>query len=162
MTRAAVYVRISKDSEATGLGVERQRQDCLRLLERHGWSLAQTYCDNDVSATKGGRLTYGAQRPQFEAMMQDVQAGRLDAIVVWDLDRLTRTPRETEDIIQLADDTGLALASVGGEVDLGKPQGRMGLRGWPGHCAGAGAQSPGHGRDVLAEPRRQLRRRTTH
>ena len=35
--RAAIYVRISQDRNGEGLGVKRQREDCLRLAKRLGW-----------------------------------------------------------------------------------------------------------------------------
>jgi site-specific DNA recombinase len=47
---------------------------------------------------------------------------------VWDVDRLTRPPRELEDVVDLAEPHGVALASVGGEIDLATPQGRLTAR----------------------------------
>jgi DNA invertase Pin-like site-specific DNA recombinase len=58
-------------------------------------------------------------------MMRAVGAGHVKAVVVWDVDRLTRTPRELEDVIDHADLVGLKLASVGGDIDLATEQGRM-------------------------------------
>ena len=43
----------------------------------------------------------------------------------WHVDRLTRSPRELEDVIDLADKHGLELATVTGEVDLSNPTGRL-------------------------------------
>lgn len=116
---SAIYVRISSDSEGAGLGVRRQRADCEALAARLGWDVLDVYEDNDVSATSG------RPRPAYERMMQAVGAGRVRGVVVWDVDRLTRTPRELEDVIDYADRMGLQLASVGGDIDLGTEQGRM-------------------------------------
>lgn len=116
---AAIYARISKDSEGDGLGVARQIADCTAEVARRGWALAGTYVDNDVSATRS------KVRPEYERMLADVRAGRINALVVWDVDRLTRTPRELEDIIDFADRQGLELASIGGVIDLATPQGRL-------------------------------------
>ena len=60
-------------------------------------------------------------------MLTAVRASRIGAVVCWDLDRLTRTPREIEDVIDLAD-KGLQLASCGGIADLSTPQGQMTAR----------------------------------
>lgn len=122
MTQAAVYARISSDPKDTALGVKRQLKDCLALAERKGWPVAETFIDNDVSATSG------KPRPQYVRMMTALAEGRLDALVCWDVDRLTRTPRELEDVVDLAERQGVALASVGGEIDLATPQGRLTAR----------------------------------
>ena len=116
---AGIYLRISRDSEGLGLGVKRQRVDCEKLVKRLGWDIAQIYEDNDVSATKG------KPRPAYTRMMRDVEQGLIKAVAVWDVDRLTRTPRELEDVIDHADRLGLKLASVGGDIDLATEQGRM-------------------------------------
>lgn len=46
-------------------------------------------------------------------------------MAVWHVDRLTRSPRELEDVIDLADRHGVELATVSGEIDLATPTGRM-------------------------------------
>lgn len=119
MTRAGIYVRISQDRTGAGLGVARQEVECRDLCARRSWTVVDVYVDNDVSASTGKR------RPQYERMLVDVRAGRLDAVVVWDLDRLTRRPIEIEEFIALADEFRLRLGSVGGDVDLSTDNGRM-------------------------------------
>lgn len=115
---AAIYVRISRDSESEGLGVRRQERDCAELAATLGWSVTETFIDNDVSASRK------KARPAYEQMMAAVRARRIQAVIVWDVDRLTRKPRELEDWIDHADSLGLKLASVGGEIDLATVQGR--------------------------------------
>jgi len=119
--KAAVYARISSD-DGTALGVTRQLKDCMELAERRGWTVGEVFTDNDVSATNG------RVRPAYVRMMDALGTGRLGALVVWDVDRLTRTPRELEDVVDLAEQRGVALASVGGEIDLATPQGRLTAR----------------------------------
>ena len=119
MTRAAVYARISKDDNDDELGVTRQVADCTREANRRGWDLTEPYIDNDVSASNG------RSRKQYERLLVDIRASRIDALVVWDIDRLTRTPREIEDIIDLAEKHGIQLANVGGAIDLATEDGRM-------------------------------------
>lgn len=58
-------------------------------------------------------------------MLADIKAGQLDAVVVWDLDRLHRQPRELEDFMDLADERRLQLATVTGDVDLSTDNGRL-------------------------------------
>ncbi|MFI9721677.1 recombinase family protein [Streptomyces sp. NPDC052396] len=118
-TRAAIYVRISQDRGGAGLGVARQEEDCRALCARKGWEVVEVYPDNDVSAYSG------APRPNWQKMLADFHEGLIDAVVCWHVDRLTRSPRELEDVIDLADRSGLELATVTGEIDLATPTGRM-------------------------------------
>jgi site-specific DNA recombinase len=117
--RAAIYVRISQDRGGAGLGVARQEKDCRALCKKKEWRVAEVYSDNDVSAYSG------KPRPAYERMIADIEAGAIDAVVVWHVDRLTRSPRQLEDVIDLADRHQLSLATVTGEVDLATPTGRM-------------------------------------
>jgi DNA invertase Pin-like site-specific DNA recombinase len=58
-------------------------------------------------------------------MLADIAGGSIDAVACWHVDRLTRSPRELEDVIDLADRHGVELATVTGEIDLATPTGRM-------------------------------------
>lgn len=117
-----IYARISRDDVGTALGVARQIADCTAEAERRGWPITQVFEDNDVSATKA------KPRPAYLRMLKAIESGAIDAVIVWDIDRLTRTPSELEHFIDLADRHKLALASIGGEVDLASPQGRLTAR----------------------------------
>ncbi|WP_438491704.1 recombinase family protein [Streptomyces asiaticus] len=117
--RAAIYVRISQDRGGAGLGIARQEEDCRALCARKGWEVVDVYPDNDVSAYSG------APRPKWQELLEDINEGMVNAVVCWHVDRLTRSPRELEDVIDLADRHGLELATVSGEIDLATPTGRM-------------------------------------
>src|SRR6478736_1458949 len=116
---AVIYVRISSDPTGQALGVARQEKECRKRAAAMGWPVAQVFTDNDVSASTG------KPRPAYAQMLDALESGRANAVVVWDLDRLTRRPIEIEHFIDLADRRDLALASVGGDVDLSTDNGRM-------------------------------------
>jgi DNA invertase Pin-like site-specific DNA recombinase len=118
MTRAAVYLRQSQDRNGDELAISRQRDDCVALCKAKGWTFTE-YCDNSKSASSG------KLRPEYQRMLADIRAGKLDAVVVWDLDRLHRRPIELEEFIGLADEKHLALATVTGECDLSTHNGRL-------------------------------------
>src|SRR3954452_13732073 len=136
--RAAIYARISDDREGRAAGVERQVPDGKAQAERLGWALHPThavYVDNDISASTRSRK----RRPSYDALMAAVRAGEVDGIVYYSTSRLTRRPREFEDIIQLVEDTGVRLAScTSGQVNLTTADGRMMAR-WM--AAGDAAES---------------------
>lgn len=120
--RAVLYTRISNDPTHQGLGVERQELDCRATAERYGWTVVGTYEDNDKSATNG------KARPEFARMVKDFKAGHFDAVVAWNLDRLTRDVIEGEQIIRLAQEHGLRVANVTGESHLTTADGRENFR----------------------------------
>lgn len=115
--RAAVYLRQSLDPSGNMLAITRQRGPCLELCAQRGWEAVE-YVDNDRSATRG-------RRPSYEQMLVDIEAGKIDAIVAWDLDRLYRRPVELEHLIDLADTRRLLLATITGDADLSTDNGRL-------------------------------------
>jgi len=120
--RAGIYVRISDDRDGRGLGVARQEHDCRALAATRGWGVVEVFTDNDVSATSRRK------RPEYERLLAAIEDGSIKAVVVWDVDRMTRKPAELEHFIDLAERHGIQLASVGGEIDLATPQGRLTAR----------------------------------
>jgi DNA invertase Pin-like site-specific DNA recombinase len=123
MTQAAIYCRISKDREAEGLGVERQRADCEALAARLGWAVAGTFTDDDRSAYSG------KPRPAYRDMLAAIEVGTVGAVLAWHPDRLHRSPRELEDFIDLIERHAAAVQTVtAGAYDLTTPTGRMQAR----------------------------------
>lgn len=120
--RAAIYLRISLDREMDGLAIDRQREACEKIAAHRGWLVDEDsyYIDQSKSATDKTKM-----RPAYERMVVDFKAGRFKAIICWDLDRLTRQPRQLEDWIDAAEDRGLQLVTANGEADLSTDGGRM-------------------------------------
>lgn len=118
--RAAIYTRISLDKTGEKLGVDRQEQDARQLIEQRGWTCAGVWSDNSISASDRRK-----KRPGYDALVAAYAAGQFDALVCWDLDRLTRQPRQLEDWIDAAEQHGLALVTTNGEADLTTNAGRL-------------------------------------
>jgi DNA invertase Pin-like site-specific DNA recombinase len=118
--RAAIYLRISEDDARDGLAIERQRQDCEAIVRARGWSVAGVYVDQGISASKRN-----VKRPEYERMATDYAGGAFQVVVAWDLDRLTRQPRQLEDWIEAAEERGLSVVTANGEADLSTDGGRM-------------------------------------
>ncbi|WP_343901531.1 recombinase family protein, partial [Nocardioides aquaticus] len=119
MTTAGVYVRISDDQAGDALGVKRQEQDCRKIAALRDWEVSSVYSDNDVSAYKRS-----VRRPAFERLLQDLEKGVISAVVVYDLDRFARQPRDLERAIDLFEGSHLRFATVQGDIDLSSPDGR--------------------------------------
>ena len=58
-------------------------------------------------------------------MVASFERGEIDAIICWDLDRLTRQPWQLEEWIDRAEEQGLKLVTANGDADLATDGGRM-------------------------------------
>lgn len=118
--KAAIYTRISSDQEGTGLGVARQEKECRALAEARGWDVVEVFTDNDQSAYTGKR------RPAYERMLDGMREGRVNAVIVYHLDRLTRRPIELEAFVQVCDQARISdVATVSGDVNLSNGDGLL-------------------------------------
>lgn len=118
--RAAIYTRISRDWTGDAAGVARQEQDCRALVERHGWTVVDVFADNDTSA-------YSKKpRPGYRALLTAIEAGAVDAVVVWHTDRLYRRMPDLEEYIATCQPRNVPTYAVqSGPLDLATPSGRM-------------------------------------
>lgn len=111
------YARISQDRSESALGVQRQVDDIEAWAARQGHEVVRLLVDNDVSATSGVR------RPAFEELLSDIS--QYEGIVVWRMDRLQRTSRDLQRVI----DADVPVFTVmEGILDLTGTAGRLAAR----------------------------------
>lgn len=121
--RCGRYLRISADPLGHRAGVSRQDVDTLKLVEGRGWEDAGKYEDNDVSAYSG------KSRPAYDRLLQEVREGRIDAVVAYSPDRLTRSPKALEELVDLVEQTGVQIVFVtAGDFRLDSADGRAHAR----------------------------------
>jgi site-specific DNA recombinase len=119
--RALIYTRISSDPTGLRAGVERQAKDCRALAKKLGWTVIDVIEDNDMSAWSGRKL-----RPGFKTLLDALESGAADAVVAWHVDRLTRSTKELQAILDVLERRPqVRVATVqAGELDLGTPSGK--------------------------------------
>ncbi|MFT0532406.1 recombinase family protein [Castellaniella hirudinis] len=124
--RCAVYTRKSTDE---GLGqeynsLEAQRDAGLAYItsQRHeGWvALDDTFDDGGYS---GGNM----ERPGLQRLMRQVEAGQIDIIVVYKIDRLTRSLSDFARLVDVFDRTGVSFVSVTQQFNTTTSMGRLTL-----------------------------------
>lgn len=127
MIRAGLYVRISHDAEKKGLGVGRQTHECEALAERLGWTIVETYADNDIAASR--RAGRRPERPEYRRLTDDVKARRLDAVIAWETDRLFRDPLDREEFLLLCEQVRMDhIATIGDQVNVQDGHGLLAFR----------------------------------
>lgn len=88
------------------------------MAQAKGWESPVLYKDNSISATNG------KTRPEFEKLLRDVESGSVGRVLVWHLDRLTRSMRDLARFIDAGQRHRVNIASVHGvSLDLGDPTG---------------------------------------
>ncbi|MCX4742800.1 recombinase family protein [Streptomyces antibioticus] len=119
---AGIYLRISDDKEGRELGVARQEEDDRRLADQLGVNVVDVYKDNDISASTRTKK----KRPDYRRLLRDAEAGRIKVIIAYTSARITRRPRENEDLIDLAEHHGTVFQYVASPAfDLNTANGRM-------------------------------------
>ncbi len=109
--RCAIYTRKSTEEglEQNFNSLDSQREACAAyvLSQKHeGWSeLADRYDDGGFS---GGSM----ERPGLKQLLNDVWAGRVDVIVVYEVDRLTRSLTDFAKMVETFDKAGVSFVSV--------------------------------------------------
>lgn len=121
-TRAAIYRRISDDREGRELGVTRQSEDLEAFARARGYTIVGDYADNDISASTRSRRV----RPAYSTMLGEARSGAIDVILAATSGRLTRRPREFEDLIELAEQHGVRFEYLSSpSFNLNTADGRM-------------------------------------
>ena len=125
-TRCAVYTRKSTDEglEQSFNSLDAQREACQAyiLSQRHeGWALVRdSYDDGGFS---GGNM----DRPGLHRLLEDVKAGRIDVIVVYKVDRLTRSLADFAKIVEILDERDASFVSVTQSFNTTTSMGRLTL-----------------------------------
>lgn len=127
------------DRDGTSEAPGRQLADCRGLAEREGLDVVEVYED------RASAYTRSSKRPAYERLLADLSAGRIDTVIVWKLDRLTRRGVGALGPF-LAD--GVRVASVVEGVDTRTPEGETIL-------AILAGQAKGESRNTSVRIRRQ-------
>lgn len=121
LNRAAIYLRVSTDDQATeGYGLDVQRERCRAQAIAKGMQVVAQYADEGLSGTLPV-----ANRPALAELMAEAEAGRIDAIIVLALDRLGRKTKIVLDIAEQCQALGVSLISCKESLDTSTPQGQF-------------------------------------
>lgn len=124
--RCAIYTRKSTEEglEQEFNSLDAQRESCAAFIlsqAHEGWeNLPELYDDGGYS---GGSMN----RPGLIQLMSDVKAGNVDVIVVYKVDRLTRSLADFAKIVEVLDDAGASFVSVTQAFNTTSSMGRLTL-----------------------------------
>lgn len=112
--RAVIYARVSSDPRGTGRSVAEQEAECRSAAARAGWRIVKVFTDNDRSASR--YATKG--RPQYDALVEYLDAGGADVLVCWEASRAQRDLTAYLTLRELCERRGVLWSYSGRTYDL--------------------------------------------
>jgi DNA invertase Pin-like site-specific DNA recombinase len=101
MTKAVIYSRVS--SEGNRQDTERQTNELIEYANKMGYELVEVY-EEKVSGYKKNE-----DRPIFSRMLEEIEKGTIDKVLVWELSRIGRSVIQSLQNIQLLTDKKVSI-----------------------------------------------------
>lgn len=120
MKTAAIYIRVSTDSQAEeGYSIEAQKEQLSAYCVSKGIKRYEFYID-------GGWSGSNIERPEMQRLIEDVNADKISHVIVYKLDRLSRSQKDTLYLIEdVFNPHGVDFVSLNESMDTSTPMGRL-------------------------------------
>ncbi len=120
--KAAVYVRVSTLEQATdGYSIGVQKEKLTAYAELQSYEVAGIYSDEGFSGKD-------LHRPAMERLIADVKSGKINIVLIYKLDRLSRHVKDVLELVELFDKYSVTLYSLNEQLDVSSPFGRAALK----------------------------------
>ena len=120
---AGVYIRVSTEDQAReGFSLGEQEEKLLQLCKFKELEVYKVYKDAGISAKDM------EHRPQFQEMLKDMKEGKINYIVAYKLDRITRSVRDLEELISVLEQYNCFLLCDRDDVNTSTANGRFFVR----------------------------------
>ena len=121
--KAGIYIRVSTEDQAReGFSLGEQQEKLEALCKYKGFEIYKIYKDAGISAKDM------EHRPQFQAMLKDMRDGKINYIVAYKLDRVTRSVRDLEELITELEKNNCYLICDRDDVNTSTANGRFFVR----------------------------------
>ena len=120
---AGIYIRVSTEDQAReGFSLGEQEEKLRQLCKYKDFEIYKIYKDAGISAKNM------KDRPAFQQMLEDMKAGKLNYIVAYKLDRVTRSVRDLEVLISTLEQYHCYLICDRDDVNTSTANGRFFVR----------------------------------
>ena len=117
-----LYPRVStEDQSRFGHSLDEQECRMKQLCEFKNYEIFKVYREEGVSAKN-------TNRPKFQEMIEDVKQGKINKIIIFKLDRLTRSIQDLENICKFLDKYNCGLESISEEINTSSANGKFFVR----------------------------------
>jgi len=119
---AAIYCRVSTEDQAReGYSLVEQLDKLKTLCKLRDYNVVDVYEDAGISAKD-------TNRPAFKRLLEDVKSHKINVVVAYKLDRLTRSVKDLENVILEIEKHGCALECAMDDINTGTANGRFFVR----------------------------------
>ncbi len=119
--RAALYPRVSTVEQARfGYSLPAQEDKLREYANYKGYEIVKVYKDE----LSGKNL----ERPEIRALISDIKAGKIDIVIIYKLDRLSRKVKDVLTLVELFEKYNVTLYSLTENIDVSSPFGRAALK----------------------------------
>lgn len=120
---AGIYIRVSTEDQAReGFSLGEQEEKLKDLCKYKEYEVFKVYCDAGISAKDM------EHRPKFQEMLDDIKKGKINYIVAYKLDRVTRSVRDLEELIGMLEKYNCYLVCDRDDVNTSTANGRFFVR----------------------------------
>ena len=120
---AGIYIRVSTEDQAReGFSLGEQEEKLKQLCDYKGYEVYKVYCDAGISAKDM------EHRPKFQEMLKDMKERKINYIVAYKLDRVTRSVRDLEELISQLEKYNTYLVCDRDDVNTSTANGRFFVR----------------------------------
>ena len=120
---AGIYIRVSTEDQAReGFSLGEQEEKLRQLCNYKEYEVYKVYCDAGISAKDM------EHRPKFQEMLKDMKDGKINYIVAYKLDRVTRSVRDLEELITQLEKYNTYLVCDRDDVNTSTANGRFFVR----------------------------------
>lgn len=117
--RVAIYVRVSTDMQRDeGYSLDAQRDRCKAYCISQGWEVVLVYVEEGKSAKD-------MNRSELQRMLKDTESGLFDIILVYKLDRLTRSVKDLNELLDLFEKNNVKFRSATEVYDTTTAMGKL-------------------------------------
>lgn len=114
-----IYIRVSTEEQAReGFSISAQREKLIAYCTAMGWDSYRIYPEEGVSAKS-------TKRPQLQTLLRHVEESKIKTVLVYRLDRFSRSVKDLHNLLELLDRNGCAFKSATEIYDTSTAMGRM-------------------------------------
>lgn len=117
--KTGIYIRVSTEEQVKhGFSIRAQQENLTSYAKLKNWEIIDFYIDEGISGKD-------LNRPSIQRLLKDIENNEIKNVLVYKIDRLTRSTKDLIDLIELFQKHNCEFNSLTESIDTSSPTGRM-------------------------------------